>query len=144
MAAAIANAEIARRLGRPLDDVLRVRTRAESAGLAPRLGSPMDDSSYAALGELAVAAPRHEAREITADQVAAADVIYCMTEAQRIALVERYPAAAAKTRCLDPGGDIPEPTGLPADVYVRVARHIEKLVQNHFDEIGLRTAYQSS
>jgi protein-tyrosine-phosphatase len=144
MAAAIANAEIARRLGRPLDDVLRARTRAESAGLAPRLGSPMDDSSYAALGELAVAAPRHEAREITADQVAAADVIYCMTEAQRIALVERYPAAAAKTRCLDPGGDIPEPTGLPADVYVRVARHIEKLVQNHFDEIGLRTAYQSS
>ncbi|MEO8426942.1 MAG: hypothetical protein ABI651_07520, partial [Verrucomicrobiota bacterium] len=40
MAAALANAEIALRLGMPFDDVLRGRVRAESGGLEPRLGRP--------------------------------------------------------------------------------------------------------
>ncbi len=129
MAAAIANAEIELRL-----NALRGGARAESAGLDPRLGSGFDDSSRAALAALSIAAPAHEARTITREQIDAAQVIYCMTEAQRATLVQRFPEAAAKTRCLDASGDIPEPTGQPAAVYIEVARRIQALVRHHFDE----------
>ena len=105
MAAAIANA-----LGSP-------RIRAESGGLAPRAGSPMTSESHAALGELAVAAPPHQARALAPDQIAAATAIYCMTASQRVLLVQQYPEAAAKAHCLDPAGDIPDcSTGSPRAV----------------------------
>jgi|GEM_PF-105013 len=122
MAAAISNAELALRLGLPLDQVLRGQIRADSAGLSPRLGSPMNDQSLAALRELAIVPAAHQARLITGEQIAQAEVIYCMTAAQRAALVQQYPAAAEKAHCLDPGGDIPEPTGLAQEVYAEVAR----------------------
>lgn len=130
MAAAIANAEIELRLS-----ALR-GARAESAGLDPRLGAGLDDSSRAALAALSVAAPIHEARTITKQQIDAAHVIYCMTEAQRLALVQRYPEAAVKARCLDAGGDIPEPTGQTAEVYAEVARRIQTLVRRHFEALA--------
>jgi protein-tyrosine-phosphatase len=133
MAAALANAEIALRLGMPLDDVLRGRVRAESGGLEPRLGRSMDDMSRGALQQLKIAAPSHEARPITADQVIAADVIYCMTETQRTALAQQYPAAASKARCLDPHADIAEPAGQGHEVYLDVARRMQTLVRMHFD-----------
>ncbi|HYK04636.1 MAG TPA: hypothetical protein VE974_22985 [Thermoanaerobaculia bacterium] len=131
MAAAIANAEIALRLGLSPDEVLRGPVRADSAGLKPRTGSAMDESSQAALRELTITAPAHTARPITGDEVASADVIYCMTEEQRDELLELYPAAAAKTRRLDPAADIPEPTGAAQQVYLDVARHIQAMVRMH-------------
>ena len=131
MAAAIANAEIAARFGKSAYEVLRGPVRAHSAGLTARSGAAMDESSQAALRELTVPARRHVARPITAEEVAAADVIYCMTEAQRSVLLELYPAAAAKTRRLDPEGDIPEPTGRAHEVYVEVARRIQMMVRMH-------------
>jgi protein-tyrosine-phosphatase len=137
MAAAISNAEIALRLGMPLDDVLRGRIRAESAGLAPRLGASMNDESHSALRELAIAASHHTARPLTGEQIAAADVIYCMTDAQRVALVQQFPECASKARCLDPQGDIPEPTGQAQHVYAEVARRMQELVRGHFDAVGL-------
>jgi protein-tyrosine-phosphatase len=125
MAAAIANA-----LGIP-------RIRAESGGLEPRAGSPMTSESHAALGELAVAAPPHEARAITSEQIAAATAIYCMTESQRVLLVQQYPEVAAKAHCLDPAGDIPDPIGHGLAVYAEVARRIQAMVRLRFDQAGL-------
>jgi protein-tyrosine-phosphatase len=137
MAAALANAEIALRLGMPLDDVLRGRVRAESGGLEPRLGRPMDAMSLGALQRLSIAVSAHEARPITPDQIVAADVIYCMTETQRTALAQQYPSAVPKARCLDPERDIAEPAGQGHEVYLDVARRIQTLVRMHFDEAGL-------
>jgi protein-tyrosine-phosphatase len=124
MAAAIANA-----LGTP-------RLRAESGGLAPRVGAPMTSESHTALAELSVDPPRHEARAVTAEQVAAAAAIYCMTESQRAALVQQFPEAAAKVRCLDPAGDIPDPIGHGLGVYGEVARRIQAMVQLRLGEVG--------
>ncbi|HEY6140282.1 MAG TPA: hypothetical protein VI670_21210 [Thermoanaerobaculia bacterium] len=120
MAAAIANAEIASRGG---------RMRAESGGLAPRLGSPMTSESHATLARLSIAVPRHEARAITPEQIGAATVIYCMTESQRLLLLQQYPEAAAKTHCLDPAGDIPDPIGHGLAVYGEVAERIQAMVR---------------
>ena len=120
MAAAIANA-----LG----------ARAESGGLAPRVGSPMTSESHAVLADLAVDAPRHEARAITREQIASASAIYCMTESQRLLLVEQYPEAAAKAQCLDPTGDIADPIGQGLGVYAEVARRIQAMVRMRVQSI---------
>ncbi|HUP60950.1 MAG TPA: hypothetical protein VNA69_11075 [Thermoanaerobaculia bacterium] len=129
MAAAIANAELAQRLG---------RFRAESAGLDPIAGAPMTDHSRAALEELGVVeGKRHEARLLTAQQVSAADTIYCMTASLRLALVREYPHAASKTHSLDPDGDIPDPIGKPAEAYRETARRIQALVRMRFDAMGV-------
>jgi protein-tyrosine phosphatase len=133
MAAAISNAEVATRLG--MSPTARVR--AESGGLTPRTGSPMTGESHDALRELAIVPARHEARPLTAELIAAADAIYCMTESQRVLLVQQHPDAAVKAQCLDPEGDIPDPIGHGYDVYASVARRIQSLVRTRFDELGI-------
>jgi protein-tyrosine-phosphatase len=89
----------------------------------------MTSESHTALAELAVAAPRHEARAVTREQVAAATAIYCMTEPQRLLLVQQYPEAAAKAQCLDPAGDIPDPIGQGGGAYAEVAQRIQAMVR---------------
>jgi protein-tyrosine-phosphatase len=129
MAAAIANAELALRHG---------AFHAESAGLDPATGSPMTDASQTALQELGVVtAKRHEARLLTAEQVAAASTIYCMTGALRRKLVSLYPDAAAKTHSLDPDADIPDPIGKTAEIYRETAQRIQMLVRMRFDAMGV-------
>jgi len=122
MAAAIANA-----LG----------ARAESGGLAPRAGSPMTAESQTALAKIAIKPPRHEAREVTREQVFAATAIYCMTESQRLLLLRQFPEAAAKAHCLDPAGDIPDPIGHGLGVYAEVAQRIQAMVRLRLAEPSL-------
>ena len=50
------------------------------------------------------------------------------------------PAAAEKTQCLDPDGDVEDPIGKGLGAYVNCARRIHSLVQLRFDESGLRAA----
>lgn len=138
MAEAIANAEIALRLGIPLEQTLSARFRAESAGLAPQPGSPMTEASQLALEELAIKpARRHEARLLTPAQIDAADAIYCMTAAQRLAVLRERPDAEAKTHCLDAQGDIPDPIGKTAEIYVETARRIQSMVRLQLDGLGV-------
>jgi hypothetical protein len=56
----------------------------------------------AALRQLTNGEPAREPRPVHGRAVANAELIYCMTEEQRAALVDRYPEAAAKTRCVEP------------------------------------------
>lgn len=134
MAAAIANAELTLRL-RP---GLRSNIQADSAGLTPRHGQPMTSESHTALGALDIPVTRaHIARPLTAEILASADVIYTMTRAQRDAVAQLFPAAAAKTRCLDPAeDDVPDPIGQPADAYATTAERLRQLVRLRFDELG--------
>ncbi len=132
MAAAIANAEIALRLGNDAGVL------AASAGLTAKTGSPMTAESHEALDALAVS-PRlpHVARPLTRELVDEAYAIYTMTRAQRDALIARFSAAAAKTRCVDLDGDIDDPIGQPAGVYAEVAGRLRELVRRRFDELGI-------
>jgi len=129
MAAAIANAELAFRAAAP-------RVRAESAGLEPRLGSAMSEPSCAALDRLAVP-HAHQARPLTAHEVERADAIYCMTGSQRDALLALHPEVAAKTFCLDPANDIPEPAGKAQEAYDELALHMQRLVRMRLGELRI-------
>jgi protein-tyrosine-phosphatase len=125
MAAAIARAEAA---GRALE--------IASAGVTAVAGTPMSEPAVVALRELGVPAGRHRARPLTAELIERAAAIYCMTRGQREAVIALAPGAAAKTICLDPLGDIPDPIGQPLAAYLSCARRLEVAVRARLEETG--------
>lgn len=132
IAQAIANAELTTRFG------ANPPAHAESAGLAAKSGAAMTEGSRAALRLISVEPHEHAARLVTPRIVDEAALIYCMTRGQRDEVVRTAPAAASKTLCLDPEGDVADPTGHPADVYADTARRIQHLVRLRFNEAGLQ------
>jgi protein-tyrosine-phosphatase len=137
MAAAIANAEIATRLGIAYEALETVNVRALSAGVSARVGAPLTDEAAEVLRSLSVPVKPHAARNLTPDLAEKAELIFCMTKAHRQAVVEMLPAVAGKTYCLDAETDISDPIGKGMPAYIACARQIQRLVQLRFDEIFL-------
>jgi len=137
MAAAIGNAEIARRFSLPLENLDRAGPLALSAGISARDGAPMTTEAKQALNSIGIPANGHRASNLTAELALQVEKIFCMTQAQRNAVIEIAPAAAGKTLCLDPDGDVEDPMGSELANYVNCARRIHSLVRLRFDEIGL-------
>lgn len=127
MAEAIGNAEISARL---------VPARAISAGITAKNGAPMTELSIGALRNLAVAPHPHASRPLTEALVGEAHVIYCMTRQHREEVLRLAPAAADKCDCLDPDGDIPDPSGAAIEAHTQCAMRIQKAIRRRFDEIG--------
>ena len=141
MAAAIGNAEIARRLRIPSAGEACVQ--ALSAGVSARDGAPMTTEAKQALQSIGISANGHRASNLTAELAHQVEKIFCMTQAHRDAVIEIAPAAAGKTLCLDPDGDVEDPMGSELANYVNCARRIHSLVRLRFDEIGLQGHLQS-
>ncbi len=137
MAQAICNAEIARRLGLDIDNLSGGPVLALSAGLTAVPGRPLTAPSIAALSRAGVAPHDHRSREVTADLVERAEVVFCMTDALRQSLVERFPQVAAKVRRLDSERDIDDPSGLGDDAYHALAEHLRRLVVAHLPAMGV-------
>src|SRR6185369_12242495 len=70
MAAAIANDEIARRLGIPFKSLETVNVRAMSAGVSARAGAPLTDEAAEVLRSLNVPVQPHAARNLTPELAA--------------------------------------------------------------------------
>ncbi|MQA95204.1 MAG: hypothetical protein GEV11_11370 [Streptosporangiales bacterium] len=129
MAAAIAHAELAAMDG-------GVRWPVRSAGLTVHEpGAPMSPEAVRALVELGVEAPLgHESRQLTPDQCAGTEMVYCMTRAQRDAVLALVPDAAERTICLDPEYDVPDPAGQPFEAYLDCAVRLRSLVRDRLQE----------
>ena len=137
MAEAIGKAEIAARLRIPFEAARQANVQVLSAGVAARVGAPMTPESQEALRSLGIPAPPHSARNLTVELVHQVEKIFCMTKAHRNAVIDLVPAAAAKTQCLDPNGDIEDPLGSGLAAYVNCAQRMRSLVRLRFDEISL-------
>jgi protein-tyrosine-phosphatase len=137
IAAAMGNAEIAARLEIPLEALDPAKLPALSAGISVSIGAAMTLEAQQALRLLGVPAPPHKARSLTVELAHEVERIFCMTQDHRNAVINLVPAAAAKTHCLDPDGDVEDPMGRDLTTYVSCARRIHSLVQLRFDEIGL-------
>lgn len=144
MAAAIANAEIAARLKIPFAAMETVNVRALSAGVSAKVGAPLTPEAQEVLRSLNVPAKPHAARNLTPELADHAEVIFCMTSAQRQAVIEMIPAVAWKTYCLDSENDIADPIGMGLAVYVNCARRIQDLVRLRLDELDLDRASLAS
>jgi protein-tyrosine-phosphatase len=137
IAANIGNAEIAARLKIPFEELGSARVQAQSAGLSARVGAQMMPEAQEALRLLNVPLLPHSARSLTVELAHEVERIFCMTEAHRDAVIGMFPAAAAKTHCLDPEGDIEDPIGKGLGAYLSCARRIHILVRSRLDEINL-------
>ena len=137
IAAAIGNVEIAARLRIPFAALDAARLPAVSAGISVSVGAPMTTEAQEALRLLDVPVNSHSAQNLTVELAHEVEKIYCMTEAHRNAVIDLIPAAAAKTQCLDPDGDVEDPVGRELAAYVNCATRIHGLVRRRFDEIGL-------
>ena len=137
MAAAIANAEVAGRLGIPLKSLETVNVRAMSAGVSARAGAPLTEEAAEVLRSLSVPVQPHAARNLTPELAAGAELIFCMTKAHRKAVVEMLPEVEGKTYCLSTEVDVDDPIGKGMAAYVDCARQIQRLVQLRLNELGL-------
>jgi protein-tyrosine-phosphatase len=137
MAAAIANAEIAKRLKIPFAALETVNVRALSAGVSAKVGAPLTAEAAEVLRSLSVPVQPHAARNLTLELAEEAELILCMTSAHRKAVVEMLPSVAGKTFCLDMEADIDDPIGKGMPAYVACAHQIQRLVRMRFDEINL-------
>lgn len=129
MAAAIAQAELTTN-GDPL------RRPIGSAGVSVRSpGAPLAPEAATVLFELGIDPPLdHRARQLTPEMCAETKMIYCMTRAQRDRVVELAPAAAARTVCLDPEADVPDPAGQPLQAYRSCAARFRTLIRQGLQE----------
>jgi protein-tyrosine-phosphatase len=137
IAEAICNAELARRLNLSWEAIGQTQISAISAGLAPRAGAFMTPESRHVLQQLGVQSSPRLAQALTAEMMHRSEVVYCMTQKIQRQVIELFPAAAAKVRCLDPAGDIEDPSGADEATYTRSARRIHELVQQRLNELGI-------
>ncbi|MGH3344431.1 MAG: hypothetical protein ACRDPK_16500 [Carbonactinosporaceae bacterium] len=129
MAAAIARAELDG--GDSRDWVVT------SAGVDVRSpGAPLAPEAATALRELGVRAPVHRASRLTPSLCTRSTVVWCMTRAQRDAVIALAPQVAGKTFCLDPKADIPDPAGGPVEGYRRCAVRIQGHVRYRITELS--------
>jgi protein-tyrosine-phosphatase len=139
MAEAISNAEISSRLNLPFNNLDRLPLRALSAGISAKDNMPMSQQAQDVLQRLGIPLYIHSSRALTGELVNQAEVVYCMTHTHRDTLIKLHPSAAWKTKCLDPNGDIEDPTGFGEDKYVECAKRIQNLVRRQLDRVGIKT-----
>jgi protein-tyrosine-phosphatase len=140
MAAAIANAELANRLGISVDALETVNVRALSAGVSARAGAPLTPEAVEVLRSFDVPVQPHAARNLTPELASEAELIFCMTKAHRQAVVEMLPQFASKTYCLHTETDVDDPIGKGMAAYIECARQIRSLVRLRLGELGLAGA----
>ena len=141
MAAAIANAEIAKRLGIPYRSLETVNVRALSAGVSAKVGAPLTSEAAEVLHSLSVPVQPHAARNLTPELAAEAELIFCMTKAHRKAVVEMLPSVEGKTYCLSEEVDVDDPIGKGMAAYVACARQIQQFVQSRLDDIQIANKF---
>ena len=137
MAQAICNAEIARRLGVPLDSLDKFGIKAVSAGLSARPGEPLTTEAEEAFATIGIPAVSHRSGNLTHRLAQKAEVIFCMTEEQRTELSAKFPEAASKVHCLHPVSDIDDPTGKGPAAFLELAGLLQRLVGDRLSTLGI-------
>ncbi len=134
MAEGLARQMIAQRRGIPEAELEAAGLRVLSAGVSAMSGAPANPNAIQAMQKLGIDVSPHRSRELTAQMVHEADVIYTMTEAHREAVVRLIPSAAEKTYTLDPTGDVEDPLGSDASSYQRTAELIRRRLDQRLKE----------
>ena len=113
------------------------RIRVSSAGLYAHPGAPASPEAVETMRGYGVDLANHLARELAREELAAADLILTMTNAQKNQILKIYPEVKDRTYVLReyiskdrPAGpdqwDVPDPFGQPLAVYQQCAADLEK------------------
>ncbi len=109
-----------------------------SAGTSAASGSPASPQTGVALRELGVEPLPHRSRPLTRSLIAESDAIFTMSAWHRDEVVALDPSAGTRTMPLDPGAqDVPDPVGLPQEVYNHTAANLRELVRTRLTELDV-------
>ncbi len=108
-----------------------------SAGAFASSGAPATPEAARAVANEGIDISKHRSTPLTRELVDSADVIYCMTDSHRDAVLSLVPSARGKTHRLDPGADIPDPIGADDVVYRATAEAIRRGLTGRLKELPL-------
>jgi len=134
MAEGLAKQALAQLKGVPIDRLEEAGIRVRSAGIMAGGESPATAQAIEAMNKVGVDISGHSSRALTADLIQDADAIYTMTDSHRQAVLVHSPLAAEKTQPLDPAGDIIDPIGAPAEVYIQTSEMIREALAKRLAE----------
>ena len=135
MAAAICNAEIARRLKVAPEALKSLGVHAVSAGLDAIPGNAMTLAAQDALTRVKVPVPTHLSRSLTPELASKAELIICMTESQRLAVLEMFPGLASKTLCLHPTVGFEDSRNEAHNAFMLFANQLQEMMRPLVDRI---------
>jgi len=137
MAEGLARQLIAKRLGVDETELKEAGVVVRSAGAQAYDGSPASAEAVDAMSARGVDIQNHRSTALTKELVDEADVIYCMTDGHRRAVLSAMPGAADKTHRLDPEADVIDPIGGDGSIYRATAEAIEQSLSRRLKELPL-------
>ena len=118
-----------------LDRGVAERFNLRSCGTFASDGNPATPESVQAAMRLGVDISTHRATSCSKELLDWADVIYCMAQHHRDALLLIRPEAASKIHLLRREGDVEDPYGTNLGVYINTSGIISKSVSERLDEL---------
>lgn len=135
MAEAMARQIAAQFRGVSVEQLEEAGIRITSAGSFASSGIPASDHAVAAMKKEGLDLSRHRSRPLSPEMIHEADVILCMTQSHRRAVLALSPHAAEKTMMLSPEGDIDDPYGSDEAAYAacagQIRTHLEARLKEH-------------
>ncbi|QDU33319.1 Low molecular weight protein-tyrosine-phosphatase YwlE [Poriferisphaera corsica] len=135
MAEGFAKHLIAQHLGITSDDLPARGYDIRSAGSFAYDGAPVSPESVQALQTHNIDIAAHTSSALTPDLIDKADLIYCMTDSHRQAVLSIAPQAAHKTHRLIPDQNVSDPIGMGLTAYLKTADMILAGLKNRLSEM---------
>lgn len=137
MAEGLAKKWIADHLGTTVDALPDAGITVRSAGAHAFGGSPASPQAVRAMASRSIDIRSHSATALTPQLIDEADVIYCLTDGHRQAVLSISPGASGKTFRLDPDADVMDPIGMDDSVYQATAEAIQQRLTERLKELPL-------
>ncbi len=134
MAEAMARRMLAERRGVDPAQLGEAGSRVVSAGVAGAVGAPASEQAVEAMRLIGLDLSDHRSRALTPELAREADVIYCMSESHRMAVLAMAPDVAGKVYLLDETADIDDPFGADLSAYQQTADIIRAQLERRLKE----------
>lgn len=135
MAEGLARRLLAKQQGLPEAELDAAGLRVISAGAFASPGLPASVESVEIMQRRGIDISRHRSQSLTREMIHEADLILCMTQSHRRAVLAMAPSALDKTLTVDASGkDIEDPIGSGMEAYDRSARAIEHGLEQRLKE----------
>ena len=134
MAAGLAMAELAERLGCRVGELSDYGLEVVSAGVFAGPGAPATPEAQHAVSKYGVDLSGHRSQKLTEQLITSADMIFCMSQSHLAAVGRSDTEKACR---LDADGDIPDPIGGGLAVYRKTANYLRQIIRNRLEELVL-------
>lgn len=139
MAEVICEQLLAEHLGCSVEELENQGYVILSAGIAASENQPASPESQHVAQKFGTSLTDHQSQRVSESLVRYADMIFVMTRGHREALLSMWPNSDTRLQVLrTDNGDISDPIGGDASVYMNCAHQIEQMIRERMDEIALK------